>query len=324
MDYTKRIHRMLRILTLVQSEREWTPKRLAEEFDVAERTIYRDLEAIKDAGVPMLFDKETGQYRIVGAFFMPPVHLSLEESLALAALAEHLGQGEQIPYLGSAGRALQKIETQLPASLREQVAARAGDVAILTAAANPEDAVDVYNTVRSALANRRKLLCRYEPLRPGADESAEFELAPYALLFSVRAWYVIGQRSDRDGLRCLKLNRFTKIVPTERPYAVPDEFSLDGYLGNAWRMIPGGDDVEVVVKFDADFAQTVSDTIWHRTQDIEWHEDESCTFRCTVSGLDEIAWWVLSMGPHCTVLEPPALRDRVRDLAEKTAARYGA
>lgn len=332
MDYSGRVHRLLRIITLVQSEREWTPKRLAQELGTAERTIYRDLDCLKTAGVPIVFDHETNQYRIVGRYFMPPVHLTAEEALALSALCEHIGEHEQIPFLRPAWRALHKIESGLPSEVREELSGRTRDITIQTGQAMPSDGYrDVYDTVQEALARRRRLVCKYESLRESAaagqgidgagDSDPEFELCPYALFFSVRAWYVIGARSDRDELRCLKLNRFTKVRLTDRPYMVPMEFDLDSYLGNAWRMMQG-QEVDVEIWFDAAFAQTMADTAWHRTQEVQWHEDDSATFRCTVAGLDEIEWWVLSMGPHCVVRRPTELVARVRALAAATAAQY--
>jgi predicted DNA-binding transcriptional regulator YafY len=134
-----------------------------------------------------------------------------------------------------------------------------------------------------------------------------------------------GRGSDGVGeLRCLKLSRFSKVTPTDIEYEIPADFDVQQHLGNAWRMICDGDDVRVRIDFDAEFAQTVADTQWHRTQEIDWHPppDGGCTFRCTVAGLSEIEWWVLSMGPHATVIEPKELADRVRRLAMETAARY--
>jgi predicted DNA-binding transcriptional regulator YafY len=87
-------------------------------------------------------------------------------------------------------------------------------------------------------------------------------------------------------------------------------------------MIPSDADFEVELLFETPFSQTVSDTRWHATQDIQWHDDESCTFTCTVSGLDEIVWWVLSMGPHCKVIKPQELANRVAELARSTAEIY--
>src|SRR5687768_3817454 len=104
-DYS-RIHRLLKILTLIQGTKGWTPARLAAECGVTQRTIFRDLEMLEGAGIPYFFDPETKGYSVRGDFFMPPVQMTLEESLALSALAEHVGGGEQVPFLKAAARAI--------------------------------------------------------------------------------------------------------------------------------------------------------------------------------------------------------------------------
>ena len=96
MDYS-RIHRLLKILTLIQGEKGWTPKRLALECETTERTIFRDLKMLEGAGIPYFFDEETSGYRVRRDFFMPPVQLTLEESLALAALAGASGVMSRFP-----------------------------------------------------------------------------------------------------------------------------------------------------------------------------------------------------------------------------------
>lgn len=323
MDYTTRVHRLLRIIAMVQSGRPGGAKELAEELGIAERTLYRDLDQLRAAGVPVAFNDARRRYEIAGRFFMPPVHLDVEESLALSTLCEQLTQDEQIPFLRPASRALNKIQSQLPASMRESLVDRVQAMAIRTTQTMPADGYkDVYDTVQQAIATRRLLKCKYEPVVSDHENRSAFRFKPYALFFAVRAWYAVGQRSDRDDVRKLKLNRFTKIELTDQPYEIPEDFDLDQILGHAWRMIASGPDCDVEIWFDANFAETISETHWHRTQEIEWHADGSCTFRCTVAGLDEIEWWVLSMGPHCIVRHPPELAERVRRLAAQTAEQY--
>ena len=326
-DYQQRIDRLLRIITLIQGGRGWTPATLAAEMNCAPRTIYRDLNHLKDAGIPVSYDSRTKRYAISGEFFMPPVQMTLEESLALAALCDHVAGREQIPFLKAAARAVSKIESLLPLELKKDLAERRDKVSIKTAASmEPDGTADVYGRVQAALASRTLLRCKYDSAaaerekRPRAKDG-EFDLAPYALFFCVRAWYVIGRRSDRDDLRIMKLSRFTKATATDRPYPPPRNFTLEKYLGNAWRMMRGKD-VEVELHFDAEFAETIADTRWHKTQDIQQHPDGSCTFTATVSGFEEIVWWILSMGPHCRVIKPKALADRVGELAAATAAVY--
>ena len=122
------------------------------------------------------------------------------------------------------------------------------------------------------------------------------------------------------------LSLLGSVIPDQALFAFPPAwfsrgFTLDKHLGNAWRMMRGKD-VDIELRFDAEFADTIADTRWHRTQDFQMHPDGSCTFTATVSGFEEIVWWILSMGPHCTVIKPKALAERVRELAAKTAAQY--
>ncbi len=150
-DYS-RIHRLLKILTLIQGAKGWTATRLAVECDTVERTIYRDMKMLEGAGIPYFYDEEARCYGIQRDFFLPPVQLTVEESLALSVLAEHVGAQEQVPFTKAAGRAISKIRGLLPASLRQELEEIEGHVAIkLAAASPPEGAADVYETIQSAL-----------------------------------------------------------------------------------------------------------------------------------------------------------------------------
>ena len=327
-DYS-RIHRLLKILTLIQGQAGWTATRLSVECGVTERTIFRDLKMLEGAGIPFFHDPDSAGYRVRGDFFLPPTDLSLDEALALIALGEHVGNQEQVPLTRPAGRAIQKIRGQLPGKLRRELERLEPHVAVHLARSGPHEGIaDVYEAVREAIRTRRRLRCRYESVRAmqGQDDNGGandwFEFFPYTLLFSQRAWYAVGHHGGRDAVRKLKLNRFAALEATDRPYAIPDDFDLGDHLGLAWRMIRGEPRCEVELTFEACFAETLADTYWHPTQVIDWHDDGSITFRCTVDGLDEIVWWVLSMGPHCRVIQPPGLVERVADLARRTAEQY--
>jgi predicted DNA-binding transcriptional regulator YafY len=135
----------------------------------------------------------------------------------------------------------------------------------------------------------------------------------------------LGYHGGHDQVRCLKLNRFTRVEELpEHSYEIPKDFSLKAHFGNAWRMIKGDKTYKVHLLFDAQFAEGIADTHWHDTQEIDERDDGSLDFRCKVDGLDEIVWWVLSMGPHCQVIEPKELAERVRKLAAETAGLYAA
>ncbi|HBO57800.1 MAG TPA: hypothetical protein DD622_05110 [Opitutae bacterium] len=316
-----RVHRLLEIISLVQSQRGWNAKSLAEKCETTERNIYRDINQIKEAGIPIEAVKDHG-YQINGAFFMPPVRLTFEEALAVSALCEAMADKGAIPFVRPASMAMNKILAQLPFDAREELTERLRTMELRTTATMDGDGYeDVYDKVQTALLNQRVLNCKYESTSdPDNDELFIFH--PYALFFGTRAWYIVGYHEKREAMRTLKLSRFIAIEVSNKSYEIPSTFNLDKHLGNAWNMIPGKQDYDIELLFDAPFSQTVSDTRWHSTQEINWHQDDSCTFKCTVSGLEEIVWWVLSMGPNCKVIQPQELADRVASLAKDTFKLY--
>ena len=318
-----RVHRLLRILTLIQQQDGWDAKALAQECNVGERTIFRDLKMLEGAGIPYYFDEARHGYRIRGDFFMQPIELTLEEALAIVALGEHIGgSSQQMSFMQPAARAVAKIRGELPERLRRNlekvyhhVAIRIGHTALEV------EAEDVYVVMQQAVSEHLAVDCEYESA--GRQQPASrFTFHPYTLFFSKRAWYVIGHHGRHGEIRCLKISRFTQARITDRHFDFPAGFSLDKHLGNAWWMIRGEKRYKVELRFDAEFADNIESTHWHKTQETQWNDDGSLTFHCKVDGLDEIVWWVLSMGPHCTVVEPPELASRVCKLGQQMLQQY--
>jgi predicted DNA-binding transcriptional regulator YafY len=309
----------------VQSEPGWNVKRLAERLKVSEKTIYRYLKDLAGAGVDLEHDRRSGGYRLLQPYIPPPIQLTEEEAFAMAAVCQEIGGQQQIAYIRPVESALAKIRDILPPDVRDNLDAVRQHVVMKMAPGGIGGRRDeeIYRAVRQALRERTVLQCTYDSLRGNTSEDL-FEFEPYALFFSVRAWYCVGRHSRRQDLRCLKLKRFTRVLPLGKQYEVPATFSLREHLGNAWSMIRGTPDYDVTIWIDAAFRATLSDTRWHHTQEIEDQPDGSALFRCTVSGLDEIVWWVLGLGPRAKVIEPPELAERVRTLAHDTAARYTA
>jgi predicted DNA-binding transcriptional regulator YafY len=195
----------------------------------------------------------------------------------------------------------------------------------LAASTTQEGFRDFYTLIQKAIATRTVLRCRYESGSARSEGGAApplFQFKPYALFFNQRAWYVVGFHGLRGEVRMLKLNRFSDMQPTTTVYEIPRDFSVEKHLGNAWRMMRGPKRYAVVLQFDASFAETISDTSWHRTQEFEHLPDGSLRFTCNVDGLEEIMWWVLSMGSHCVVKAPAELVERVQGEAQRMLALY--
>ncbi len=316
------LHRLLGELVLLRSHEPWTPRSLGERFGVSEKTIRRDIKKLVATGFAVAFDRARGGYRLESDTFLPPVQLTLDEALALIVICEDVAGRGQVALLDAALGAMTKIESLLPTRLRRDLEDVMDHVEVrLARSGSSEGERGVFDTVREAILRQTVIKCQYRSAQ-ATTQQRTFEFEPYALWYGVRAWYTIGRHRKRDRVVALKLRRFQRIDATTRRFVRPKDFSIDGYLGNAWQMIPGANEYNVVLRFDQEFAETVADTHWHRSQRIERHVDGSVTLRFRVAGLDEILWWVLSMGRHCEVVEPADLRDRVRQEASALVDKY--
>ena len=351
-----RTARALHIFALLtRTSDRWNAEALAKHLGVTTRTIHRDLKVLRHAGLDITFSHEGGVYVVSGENFLPPLELTSEEAIALNVLCRQVAEPERISFTRPAARAMRKLSSLLPAAMREEMDRLVQSIAVQTGQAPLIDGIGHSNTadrdipgpanaqagdagedprsarertvwkfyelIQRAITERRCLLCRYRSRQSDAPDE-EFDFEPYLLLFSQRAWYVIGYHSERDAIRTLKLQRFVDVRQTHRDYTIPESFTLESYLGNAWRMVRGERDHAVELHFDAAFAGTIAEARWHHTQSIEQHKDGSITFRCTVSGFDEILWWILSMGSHCRVKAPQELADRVQAEARKMLKAY--
>lgn len=318
-----RIRRLVQLIGLLQAGKGRKASSLATTCGVSRRTVFRDLDLLREAGVPLHYDDEHGEYRIPGTYFLPPTNFTAEEALAVMILCYELGGASPIPFCRAAQSAALKLEGSLPGSLRDRLREATAAVTIQLPPSNPlTDHQDVYERLLAAIAEKRSLRIRYESFSD--DQILETKLSPYRLLFSRHSWYVIGRSSLHRELRTFNVGRITRLIPTLDHFVIPHRFSLDRYLGNAWHLIPEpGPDQEVLIRFQKLVARNVAEVVWHKTQRLTTRPDGTLDFAVTVSGLREISWWILGYGDQAEVLEPAALRELVATRVVTMGQIYG-
>jgi len=279
---------------------------------------------LQQSGVPLVFDEEDQCYRIPGTYFLPPTNFTPDEALSLIVLCHQLGNSRALPFLEPAHRAALKLESSLPAHLREQLQRVAGAVEIKPAPSNPlAGRSSIYEQLLQALAERRPVRIEYQSV--SERELIRTKLSPYRLLFSRRSWYVIGRSSLHRSVRTFNLGRIAQIELLDEHYKIPRGFSLQRYLRNAWHLIPEpGPDRKVRIRFSPLVARNVAEVAWHKTQKLHFNDDGSLDFEVTVSGLNEISWWIAGYADQAEVLEPPELREMMAQRAARILEIYQA
>jgi len=319
-----RIRRLVQLIGLLQLGKGQNADSLSQGCGVSRRTIFRDLEILRLAGVPLVLDDEQGRYRIPSSYYLPPTNFTAEEALAVMVLCYELGDDSRLPFCGAARSAALKLESSLPSPLREQVRETAPGVRIQLQPRNPLDNLQsVYQQLLECIAARSAVRIAYDSFAEG--QCLTTQLSPYRLLFSRHSWYVIGRSSIHREVRTFNVGRIQSLQLLDETFQVPRGFSVERYLGNAWHLIPeAGPDHEVLVRFQPLVARNVAEVVWHKTQRTQFSADGTLDFRVTVSGLNEISWWILGYGDQAEALEPATLRQLIADRAARMLARYNA
>lgn len=296
---------------------------MAKACGVTRRTIFRDLRTLRDADLPLEFDAKSERYYAAKSWRLPPSKLSSDELLAVVCLATEFGRNRSLPFYDAAYTAAVKLERQLPKPLRRGFQRKAQAIKIRPSQRSYLGRTSsVYRQLVAAVEQRRAVHIIYGCLT--AWETIETKVCPYQLLFSRHSWYVLGHSSLHDEIRTFNLARLRSIELLAEKYAIPRSFNLDRHFRGAWCLIPGnGPKSEVVVHFKQLVAQNVAEVEWHKTQVTKFRPDGSLDFYATVSGLDEISWWILGYGDQAEVIKPAKLRRIVGQRAKRMCAIYG-
>lgn len=307
---------------MLQAGRGQNVSVLAEACGVSRRTVFRDLNALRQAGVPLIFDESAQRYTLSGSAMLPHTNFTSEEALALLVLCHELGSSSGVPFYAAARSAAFKIEACLPDNLRDRLRRLADTIQIkLEPRGVLEQSQQIYERLIDATTRRQCVRITYRSL--AEQDTISTRLSPYRILFSRRSWYTIGRSSVHRETRTFNVSRITELELLDETYEIPPRFNLEKYLRNAWHLVPEpGPDSDVLVRFQPLVAQNVAEVMWHKTQRIKCNKDGTIDFHATVSGVNEIAWWILGYGDQAETLKPAKLRKLVARRCRMMAAMY--
>jgi predicted DNA-binding transcriptional regulator YafY len=220
-----RIDRLFAILTFLQSRKYVTAEKIAEKFGMSVRTVYRDIKALGESGIPISFEPQKG-YFIVHGYFLPPVAFSNEEANALL-LTEVLVQGFadrsiQKHYTS----ALNKIKTVLRSAQKEKIEALTGNIKLQVPDRLYNNA-EYLSMIQHAIASRTIIELEYTN---NNQETNKRQIEPIGLVFYAFSWHLIAWCHMRKDYRDFKVQRIVKLQQTEQPFKIQEHISLNSYM----------------------------------------------------------------------------------------------
>ncbi|APU21060.1 helix-turn-helix transcriptional regulator [Actinoalloteichus sp. GBA129-24] len=310
--------RMLRLVSLLQSGREWTGGQLAERLGVTDRTVRRDVDRLRALDYPVQGTTGiAGGYRLSSGRNLPPLMLDDDEAVAVA-VALRTAAGGMTGIEETAVRALAKLDRLLPARLRPKVAAVADMTVSVTARAGPD--VDPATLLALASGCREREVLTFDH-RGRSGDRAPRRVEPHRLVVSHGLWYLLAFDLDRDAWRTFRVDRVTDPRPTGRRarsrLAPADVVALlTRYVTTA----PYRHTAEVTVTATAaEVRACLPTTIPDHITTLDEHR---CLVRLGADSLDSITGDVtalFALGPTVTVESGPPLTDHLRTLAHRLA-----
>ncbi|MFD3957508.1 MULTISPECIES: helix-turn-helix transcriptional regulator [Streptomyces] len=220
--------RLLKLLSLLQTPREWPGGELAERLDVTPRTIRRDIDRLRELGYPVEASRgSAGGYRLVAGAALPPLVLDDEEAVAIA-VGLRAGAGHAIEGVDEASvRALAKLEQVLPARLRHRVSSLQNATVPLVRGDGSTIDPRTLTTLASAATGQERLRFAY---RSGDGTETRRQVEPYRLVSTGRRWYLVAYDLLREDWRTFRVDRVSE------PFATGARFTprpLPGESGGA-------------------------------------------------------------------------------------------
>lgn len=309
--------RLLRLLSLLQTPRDWTGTELAGRLEVSTRTIRNDIERLRALGYPVHGTRgAVGGYRLEAGAVLPPLLLDDDEAIAVAVGLQSAAGGAIGGIEETSLRALAKLEQVLPKRLRRRVNALQAFTALVPRDER-EPTVDpkVLTLLAGACRDHERLRFAYQD-REGAATRREAE--PYHLVNWGRRWYLLAWDVDRADWRTFRVDRLVPRLPLGQrfvPRPLPDE-DVAAYVArgvaSAWRFR-----ARIVVHAPA---ETVAERIGRWVGTVEAIDDGTCILEAGANSVETMAVYLGMLDVDFSVTEPPELVEHVRRLA----TRYGA
>jgi predicted DNA-binding transcriptional regulator YafY len=307
--------RLLQLLSLLQTPREWPGSELAERLGVSGRTVRKDIDRLRELGYPVTANRGSiGGYRLGSGAAMPPLLLDDEEAVAVT-MGLRTAAGGSITGIEEASlRALAKLEQVLPSRLRRRVSTLQ-DATVLVPRDRPAPTLDadVLTTLAAACRDHERLRIDY---RDHAGSSTLRTVEPHRLVNWGRRWYLVAWDVDRQDWRTFRADRIAPRTPSGPRFTPrePPEPDLAAYVSRrvsaaAWRY-------RARVTVHAPAAR-ITERINPAVGAVEVVDDETCILDTGADTIETLAVYLGLLDAEFTVTEPPELVAHVRELATR-------
>jgi predicted DNA-binding transcriptional regulator YafY len=315
-----RASRLLSILILLQLRVRLTAEALAQEFEVSVRTIYRDIDELSAAGIPVYGDRGPGGgFQLLEGWRTKLTGLASDEAEAMFMI----GLPEQAAELGL-GQATARASSKLLAALPTALTGQAGRIAERFHL----DPVDWYRTeapathlptITRAVLDQRRIAMTYDSWKATRD----WNVAPLGLVLKAGAWYLVADA--QDSIRLFRVSNILKKTVLSESFERPADFDLAHYWSAELARFEAGLRPETaLLKATALGLKRLSQLGTYAADAVRAavaSDAGTSVVQFPFENIDQAALALLGIGPEIEIMSPDALRTRIAELAKEVMQR---
>jgi len=312
-----RIDRLTAMLIHLQSKKIVKAEEMADRFEISLRTVYRDVKALMEAGVPIGSEAGKG-YFVVDGYHLPPVMFTQDEAGAMLLAGKFVEKMTDKSIRTAFESAMYKIKAVLNETEKEHLENLQSHIEVYaspkTMVPGQADFPDHFITdIQRAVVQKNVVQLEY---LSNHEEETQRDVEPIGLFYYSSAWHLIAWCRMRNGYRDFRADRIKKLVNTGKPYEGRNLLTLKEYFQSMFQNNRGL--IKVIVVFekaslqDRPFYGSISQTDLGDKIQVEF----------MVDSIHYMARWLLMFGTKATILEPEELKTRVADITEELYNHY--
>ena len=311
-----RIDRLTGTLLMLQSQRQLSVGSIASHWEISERTVYRDIAALSEAGVPIVFEPQIG-YRLMGGYEVPPVMFSEDEALALFLSGEIAEQVADISLRESVRSALLKIRSVLPIERQDLLENFKKSLGIWLRSKPPTVKTDCLIPIHSAVLQCKCMRICYDTADRG--EVRERIVEPQGILFYGNHWHLIAFCRFRQDYRDFRMDRMKDWEVLDFSFPKHVDFSLEAFVSDRDQtdcLIP------VTLVVGAKLAKSFRSYLHFEPLEETFLENGDVRYKILTPSLEFSAHWFLGYAGALRVESPVELQEKLKGMAEEVVRQY--
>ena len=314
-----RIDRLTAILIQLQTKRVVKAEEISVRFEISLRTVYRDVKALMEAGVPIGSEAGKG-YFIVDGYHLPPVMFNQEEASAMLTAGKLVEKMTDDSIRKAYESALLKIKSVLNTSEKDHLENLQSSIAVFRLPDHQPDFPNEFMAgIQKAISKKNVLTVSY--FSSNKQEHTTRLVEPIGVVYYSGSWHLIAWCRLRNGYRDFRIDMIQTLINTGEIFDARNHFTLQEYFNSL--MKAHEDMTKVVILFDATVSRYTKNARYYYGFVSEEDLGEKCRMTFLIANLRSFCRWLMMYGKSVEIESPVILKETMEELVEELNVHYG-